>query len=206
MSENSAVQQGEAKVRSGKIRAILAGGLVLGVGATVVLAAWNDSEFGAGTFTAGSFNLEGSVDGTAYTDHATAGTAAPLSFTVNPSNLAPGDTVYAPFAVRLDAGTTSPATVTVSSAADGPNSANLSYSVTTPGAFGCSSGDASTVLVPAATPVGTTPAGITFPLAVGTSPAAGAAVNLCFKVTAGANLIESEVSTVTWEFAAASTS
>lgn len=33
------------KATGRKVRAILAGGLVLGVGAAVVLAAWNDSEF-----------------------------------------------------------------------------------------------------------------------------------------------------------------
>jgi len=52
-----------------KVRAVLAGGLVLGVGAAVTLAAWNDSEFATGTFTAGTFNLEGSTDGTTFTDH-----------------------------------------------------------------------------------------------------------------------------------------
>ena len=55
-----------------KILAVLAGGLVLGVGVAVTLAAWNDSEFATGTFTAGSFNLEGSTTGdtdAAYSDH-----------------------------------------------------------------------------------------------------------------------------------------
>ena len=56
--------------RSRMIRAILAGGLVLGVGAAVTLAAWNDSEFVTGTFTAGTFNMQGSTtDGTTFTDH-----------------------------------------------------------------------------------------------------------------------------------------
>lgn len=56
-----------------KVLAVLAGGLVLGVGAAITLAAWNDSEFATGTFTAGSFNLQGSTDGTTYAEH----TAAP---------------------------------------------------------------------------------------------------------------------------------
>src|SRR5690606_31735774 len=52
--------------RSRMIRALLAGGLVLGVGTAVTLAAWNDSEFASGTFRAGTFDLEGSTDGTTF--------------------------------------------------------------------------------------------------------------------------------------------
>src|SRR5690606_23874046 len=57
---------------SRKVRALLAGGVVLGIGAAATLAAWNDSEYAGATFTAGSFNLEGAVDGAdgSYTDHA----------------------------------------------------------------------------------------------------------------------------------------
>ena len=96
----------------GRVRALLAGGLVLGVGATVTLAAWNDSEFVTATFQAGTFNLQGSTDGTTFSDHASA-PGASLGFSVNASALSPGDVVYAPYAVRLAANTTSPATVTV---------------------------------------------------------------------------------------------
>lgn len=54
-----------------KVLAVLAGGVVLGVGVGVTLAAWNDSEFATGTFTAGSFNLEGSTTSATadYADH-----------------------------------------------------------------------------------------------------------------------------------------
>ncbi|MEJ7649283.1 MAG: SipW-dependent-type signal peptide-containing protein [Nakamurella sp.] len=43
--------------RRRKFRAVLAAGLVLGVGGAVTLAAWNDSEYATGTFTAGTFNM-----------------------------------------------------------------------------------------------------------------------------------------------------
>ncbi|SFH86076.1 hypothetical protein E3O11_09355 [Cryobacterium levicorallinum] len=46
--------------RNRRIRAVLAGGLVLGLGAAVTLAAWNDSEFARGSFAASGFNLVGS--------------------------------------------------------------------------------------------------------------------------------------------------
>ena len=99
--------------RSRMIRAILAGGLVLGVGAAVTLAAWNDSEYVTGTFTAGTFNLQGSTtDGTTFTDHPV-GSPGTLTFTVAPLLLSPGDTVYAPFAVRLAANTTNNANVVI---------------------------------------------------------------------------------------------
>jgi predicted ribosomally synthesized peptide with SipW-like signal peptide len=94
------------KSRRGMIRAILAGGLVLGVGAAITLATWNDSEFATGTFTAGSFNVQGTGGDPAATptwaDHATSATAQALTFSLNLTNLTPGDTVYAPFSMRVD--------------------------------------------------------------------------------------------------------
>src|SRR5690554_345843 len=94
----------QPKRRARKIKAILAGGLVLGVGGAITLAAWNDSEFATGTFTAGQFNLEGSTDNTTWDDHDAAPGAA-LDFTLAADNLSPDDVVYAAFAVRLDAAT-----------------------------------------------------------------------------------------------------
>ncbi|MGO2139648.1 MAG: SipW-dependent-type signal peptide-containing protein [Leucobacter sp.] len=46
-----------------KARALLAGGLVLGVGAAVTLAAWTDNEWVRGVFGTGTFGIEGSTDG-----------------------------------------------------------------------------------------------------------------------------------------------
>lgn len=96
-----------------KGRAILAGGLVLGVGAVVTLAAWNDSEFATGEFGAGTFGIEGSTDGTAFAEHATEDAAATLNFEVDANNLTPGDAVYENFSVQLIAGSTYAADVTV---------------------------------------------------------------------------------------------
>jgi predicted ribosomally synthesized peptide with SipW-like signal peptide len=44
-------QQGSTKKR--KVRALLAGGLVLGVGAAITLAAWTDNVFGNSDFATG---------------------------------------------------------------------------------------------------------------------------------------------------------
>lgn len=189
---------------TGRVRAILAGGLILGVGATVTLAAWNDSEFATGTFQAGTFDLQGSTDGTTFSDHASAPGAA-LGFTVNPTTLSPGDVVYAPFAVRLAANTTSPATVTLTAPSTTGDVANLTYTLIQPTSFGCTSATTGTALVAAATAVGTVPGTVTFDLAQG-SPVtnAGAPVNLCFKVTAGTGLTQSQAGTATWQFQALS--
>jgi predicted ribosomally synthesized peptide with SipW-like signal peptide len=190
--------------RSRKTRAILAGGLVLGIGAAVTLAAWNDSEFAQGTFTAGTFNLTGSTDGSIFADHATAATPGSLGFTVNPAALSPGDTVYAPFAVRLDQTTTSNAVVTVANSATSGNVADLTYTLVQPTAFGCSATTTGTVLVPSATNLGTVPGGTTFTLAHGTGGMPGAAAYLCFTVTAGPNLTQGQTGTATWQLTAAS--
>lgn len=192
--------------KRGIIRAILAGGLVLGVGAAVTLAAWNDSEFATGTFSAGTFNLEGSTDGTAFADHATAPGAA-LGFTVNPASLSPGDVVYAPFAVRLAANTTNNATVTVAvpTPATTGSVTGLTYQILQPTAFGCTAATTGTTLVPAGTAVGSVPSAVTFSLTKGApTTSAGAAVNLCVKVTAGASIVQGQTGTATWQFQAAS--
>jgi predicted ribosomally synthesized peptide with SipW-like signal peptide len=192
--------------RSRRIRAIAAGGLVLAAGVTAyTLAAWNDSEFAQGTFTAGTFNMQGTTDNTTWADHATQGTAASLSFTVNPSQLSPGDTVVAPFAVRLAAGTTNDAVVTITNAATTGSVANLTYTLVQPTAFGCTAATTGTTLVPAATAVGTVPAATTFALTRNATPTApGAQVNLCFKVTAGAGLVQGQTGTATWQLQAVS--
>ena len=125
--------------RSRMIRAILAGGLVLGVGTAVTLAAWNDSEYVTGTFTAGTFNMQGSTtNGTTFIDHPV-GTPGTLSFTVAPLLMSPGDTVYAPFALRLAANTTNNANVVITPPAGttGTIATNLTYEVVRTTAFTC---------------------------------------------------------------------
>lgn len=193
--------------RARKIRAVLAGGLVLGIGAAVTLAAWNDSENATGTFAAGQFNLEGSTDGGGtWGEHPDVASAAPLAFTLNPENLAPDDVVYAPFAVRLDATTTNDATVTLAAAGTTGVITNLTYTLVSTTGTTCDADAVAggTALVPAGTAVGTVPAAPTFPLTAGDG-AAGTPVNLCFAVTAG-EIEQGQTGTATWEFGAESTS
>ncbi|WP_226531457.1 SipW-dependent-type signal peptide-containing protein [Microbacterium paraoxydans] len=199
-----------------KVLAVLAGGLVLGVGVAVTLAAWNDSEFANGTFTAGAFNLEGSTDGTTFSDHNTedGDAAATLAFSLPAGvvdNMSPTDSVYAGFWVRLAVGTTSAADLeadgTTADAAGTSNSDHLSYQIyqLAPGAT-CD----------AATAVGTPIAsGATLDAQTGVTPVAlapgataldpGDDVQLCIKVTADADLEPSLVTNATWKFTATST-
>jgi predicted ribosomally synthesized peptide with SipW-like signal peptide len=97
--------------RNRKIAAIAAGALVVGLGATYTLATWTDSEWawggangdpgiGTGTFEVVQ-NATSPFDDAAanWADHETA-PGDELTFTVGALALSPGDTVYAPVALR----------------------------------------------------------------------------------------------------------
>lgn len=194
-----------------KVLAILAGGLVLGVGTAVTLAAWNDSEFASGDFAAGEFNLEGSTEGAAddYADDESTGeAAAAIEFTLPlATNMAPTDTVYAPFWLRLDATTTNPATLNATAVtADGPNAANLAYEVYTIDAAATCGADAiagADTVASGADLTAFTP-GSSVALTEGAGADAGAPAQLCFVVTADAALAEGATATATWQFTAES--
>jgi predicted ribosomally synthesized peptide with SipW-like signal peptide len=199
-----------------KVLAVLAGGLVLGVGVAVTLAAWNDSEFANGTFTAGTFNLEGSTDGTAFDDHNVddGDTAAALAFTLPAGlvgNMSPTDSVYAGFWVRLAAGTTTGADLvadgTTADAAASSNSDHLSYAIyeLAPGATCDAASAVGTPIATGATldaQTGVTTVDLT---EGATAATAGTAVQLCFAVTADADLEPGLVTNATWKFTATST-
>ncbi|WP_144721582.1 SipW-dependent-type signal peptide-containing protein [Agrococcus jejuensis] len=192
--------------RRRKIRAILAGGLVLGVGAAITLAAWSDSEYATGSFTAGTFNLEGSTDGTAYTDHASAPGAA-LTFTAPAANLSPGQSTATPFWVRLAANTTTGATLDLTEVTStGANAANLTFHAYALAANGsCTTSTTGTDLATGGPLTTGTVAGATTPLVNGTPvTAAGAATQVCLVVAAGPGLVQGGSVTSTWHFVATS--
>ena len=113
--------------RSAKVKAILAGGAVLGLGATVTLAAWTDTEWvfagnaagdGPGLGTS-SFEVEQNTtspytEATFVQNESNPGGA--LTFGVSALSLTPGDSVYAPVALRTVAGSIA-GTVTLQPAA-----------------------------------------------------------------------------------------
>jgi len=121
--------------RRRKRKAILAGGVVLGIGAAVTLAAWSDDVFTGGIFeTNGKFVVQGSSStvlpaaaGT-FRDARTAPTKLELSFPVQ--DLTPGDTVYAPLAIRTTEDSTLSGSLTkVEAAATGAMKSSLTYTV-----------------------------------------------------------------------------
>lgn len=193
--------------RSRKFKAVLAGGIVLGIGAAVTLAAWTDNEWAEGTFGAGSFNIQGSPDGTTFTDHESADGAAQLTFDLDGGDqLSPGDSVAAPFVLRLDATTTYDATVALESATGGgDNPAALTYGIVqVANAAACTATATGTQIVPAGTALNSTTGAADFNLTAGATGQPGTPVTLCFTVTAGDTLTEGQNTTAQWQFAATS--
>lgn len=171
--------------RRNKIYALLAGGLVLGVGATVVLASWNDSEFATSNFTAGSFVFQGSPDGTTFTDHESEAGAANLTAAFAAGFLAPGDDVYAPYSLQLDASSTNAATL-----AETIDLGDLTGEVT--------------ATTRAVTSHGCDAAAFADGTPVPTSIAKGETIHLCLQVTADADLTQGATGSILWQWAAES--
>lgn len=195
--------------KSRKFKAILAGGLVLGLGAAVTLAAWNDSEFVIGNFDTGHFKMVGSEDGTSFSNHDTSATADSLSFSLGYDNLSPNDTVAAPYVVHLDATSDYPATVTVESAIGSAATDKLSYKIIEVASVAaCTPAATATpdaTVVPFDTSFNADPGQGSFDLETSTNGTdAGANVYLCIQVTADSDLDQDESATATWEFVATS--
>lgn len=109
MSEDTETTTKQDRYRKG--RAVAAAGIVLGIGAVITLAAWNDSEFAEGIFGTGSYNVVSSEEGpeATFVDHPESD-AAELNFQA--SNVAPGGEYAAGFWLRTDAGTSYDGVVT----------------------------------------------------------------------------------------------
>lgn len=197
-----------------RVRALLAGGLVLGVGAAVTLASWTDTEVGTGGFTASVFGIQGQGIGEGgYAEHPTA-PGAPMTFTQPAAGLSPEALTYGWLNIRTTPSTTVAGTVALTAVGNsgGTLPPQLQYrAVTTPigttcnaGAFGAGAvyiaGNASTKLEVTAV---RTPA-VQTPIAAG-----GAAIRVCFEVQMKADApstVQGATGTVSWTFTAASVS
>lgn len=173
--------------RRTKIYAVLAGGLVLGVGAAVTLAVWNDSEFATGNFTAGSFVFQGSTDGTTFADHASEAGAASLTLSTGFDALSPDDVIYAPFALQLT-GTTAADISATAPAVTGDLGTSLTFASVATTSFGCDE---------AAFAAGT---------AIPTTMQPDDVVNLCLQITVGSLTDDQQGDTATavWQWNAVS--
>ena len=186
-----------------KARALLAAGVVVGVGSAATLASWTDTEWvwggngspdapgmAASVFEVQQNVWDGAGDTEAWYDRETSPEAGELDFTVAAASLTPGDTVYAPMQLRTVADS-DPATLTLDGATlrDGSTDffSALRYSVRTGVPRGSCSASAfastGTSLVPAGTALGTGSGATTFALAAGSTSTPGTAVDLCFAVT-----------------------
>lgn len=166
--------------RRPRVRALLAGGVVLGLGVTATVAAWTDTEHTTATFTAGTFSIVGATDGATFSDHLSA-PGAMLSFAVAPTDLVPNTTVYALYSVKTAA--TSVAG-TAQLTADAANNTGLgeylTYGVTSIAGTTCSVGTfaGGTVIVATGSALTVSASG-----AQSLSAAGASAVNYCFAVT-----------------------
>lgn len=192
--------------RRRKVLALLAAGAVVGVGGAYTLAAWNDSEFATANFASGSFNLEGSLDGTTYSEHEAAPAAAEV-FTLTTDNMVPDQVVYDSFFVRLDADTTVSGTLAQPSAATATGAvADYAYEIAAidpTATCDATTLAAGTLLGSADALDGANAATNTVDLVAGDG-AAGTAVQLCIQVTASPDLAQGQTAEATWEFVATS--
>ena len=191
-----------------KTRALLVGALVLGVGGSLTLAAWTDTEHASGAFGASTFGIVGSNDGTTFAEHPS-GSPAVLSFATTPAAMSPGTTVYARFLIKTTAATNVAGTISMSGATvTGTGLGSyLTYGVRTiPAASACdaTSYTAGTTVVASNSPLSAAGSATQNVTAAGAS-----AVSYCFAVTlpAGtANAAQGLTATANWVFTATSNS
>jgi predicted ribosomally synthesized peptide with SipW-like signal peptide len=204
-----------------RARALLAGALVLGVGGSMTLASWTDTEYAAGSFSAGVFAIESTVANPysevgPWTVNETA-PGATLAF--DAGGMYPGRTVYAPLALRTQirsvAGTATlgGAAVTNSTTTAPLLGAALVYRVVRSATCGAAAfGTGAAFVVGSATasqPLTTAQnAGVVNTLPAATETAPGSTVNFCFEVTlpnGASNSLQGKSATAVWLFSATST-
>lgn len=201
--------------RRRRLLALGAGGLVLGVGATLVFAAWTDQERAQASFGAGTFGIQGSVNGgTTWADYTDTSAALTLTFAGGANTkLTPDVPVYTPWSIKLSttsttAGTLSGLSTTVSGQSTAPAAFaddSLDYTVYDVGAGTCDAAGVAggaTVFATGATNTGTDVAGtVSSPRSM---TALGDVKNLCVVVTPNDDLVQSSSATVTWTVVAES--
>jgi predicted ribosomally synthesized peptide with SipW-like signal peptide len=194
---------------------------VLGVGGSLTMASWTDNEYASGSFSASIFSIESTVS----SPYSSAGpwtvneTAPGATLAFNAAGMHPGRTVYAPIALRTQAGsvagitTLSGATVTNSTTTTPLLGSALVYRVVRSEVCGAAAFGASATFVVGSTSVrqpldtGQTP-GVTNTLPAATPSAPGGSSHFCFEVTLpiGAdNRLQGQSATALWLFSAVST-
>ncbi|WP_081765968.1 SipW-dependent-type signal peptide-containing protein [Arthrobacter sp. 31Y] len=203
-----------------RLRAALAGALVLGVGSSVTLAAWTDSDQATGSFGASVFATES----TAAKPYVASGpwaandTAPGASLLFQATAMSPGTVFYAPFAIRTTEksveGTVALGIPAVTSSGTGiaDLGAALRYRVVRSASCDAAAFGGTPAFVVGSD--GGKPltqgqaAGVVNPLAAATANQPGLPTQFCFEVSlpAGASTaLQGQTATVTWPFTATST-
>lgn len=193
-----------------KVRALLAGGLVLGIGAAFTLAAWTDNEWVFGQSGNGGgpgtkvYHMQQNTwmgtAGAALWDDKDSAPGGALTFSVNADNLVPGSTVYAPMQLRAsDKSQSLVATLTGAARLDEADTAansaalygalrySLKQGVEKELCNAANFGSNGTPLVDAGSPLSTRSATPINLSAGATDAAAGEPVSLCFAMTLPSN-------------------
>lgn len=195
------VETSPAQNRRRKAKALAAAGTVLGIGAVVTLAAWNDSEFAEGIFGTGSYNVESSEDGSSFQDHE-GGDAGVATLDFQAENVVPGGEYAAGFWLRTDAGTSFDGVVTdieVSASSGDVASFTGVRVLNIPAGETCTPGTAGTVVASGAT-LGALSFDTSSEITLENNDSApGEIQQLCFQVTADEDGIEQgDAASVTW--------
>ncbi|UFU03019.1 SipW-dependent-type signal peptide-containing protein [Ruania suaedae] len=202
---------GPRRTRLLRLRALLAGGLVLGLGSAVTLAAWNDSEYATTTVTASTFGVVGSVNGGAFSEHPTSGSAATLAFSPAVPAFSPGTAGYTSFGVRTTASSTVGGSVTMQTPTiAGPAALQnaMRYAVRLiPSGSSCNAALFTNTSAPVIVPNETALATAVLPNARPLTAAAGSTVSFCVRMSmiAGASTdAQGQTLIATWQFLATS--
>lgn len=198
-------------------RRVLAGALaalVLVPGAVMTAATWTDGEYTKGTgFNAALVNLEGSPDDRSHFTSHGAGAPAEMNSVVGSADFYPGSAPsFTQFSLRLAAGATQGATITMAPGTDGADPGKgLRLRVVLSPDHGCKASTftaSSNYLVggPAAYGEVRSAAAKTFPLNPGTAGAPGADTTVCFEFSlatdASSDGLNNTVLTASWVFTA----
>ena len=212
MGRHSAARSSRTYTR---VRAVLAGALTLGVGATMTLASWTDTEFATGSFTASRFDTQSSIDNSAWADN----TSAPgASITFNGAGMSPDTHRYGYVLIRGKAnsvaGTLTLAAPTVTNGGTDTTpflGAALQYKAVAITAAGCSSanftGSPTYIVGSAGSYAALATAGSTGIALSAATASPSAPAGYCFDVylPAGAdNALQGKSATVTWNVTATS--
>jgi predicted ribosomally synthesized peptide with SipW-like signal peptide len=189
----------DTRRRRHQLLALGAGGLVLGIGAVVTMAAWTDTERSTGDFDAGRFGLVASVDGQTFSDNP-GSPGLELTFDTASTLMSPGSTSYAAYAVQLTADSDYAADVVLTdSIGTGSAATDLTYTILGTDTFGCTASTTGTELV-TDQPATAAPGASLFSL-----DAAGDPAFLCVQVTAGENLTQGSSGSIEWTLTGTST-